>query len=72
MMTRRGSPSPAPEDRSPLHASLANDDKNTTPAVPMAPKDTWNFALLVVLCKGQAYLVEPFSLTVWSVYLTFH
>ncbi|KAK3808374.1 MAG: acetyl-coenzyme A transporter 1 [Benniella sp.] len=49
MMTRRGSPSPAPEDRSPLHASLANDDKNTAPAAPMAPKDTWNFALLVVL-----------------------
>ncbi|KAG0294852.1 hypothetical protein BGZ96_000341 [Linnemannia gamsii] len=51
MMTRRGSPSPSPEDRSELHASLATDEKETaaTLATPMSVKDTWNFALLVVL-----------------------
>ncbi|KAK3817183.1 MAG: acetyl-coenzyme A transporter 1-domain-containing protein [Linnemannia gamsii] len=51
MMTRRGSPSPSPEDRSELHASLAMDEKETAsiPATPMSAKDSWNFALLVVL-----------------------
>ncbi|KAF9918684.1 hypothetical protein FBU30_011327 [Linnemannia zychae] len=51
MMTRRGSPSPSPEERSELHASLAMDEKEATaaPLMPMSAKDTWNFALLVVL-----------------------
>ncbi|KAF8944894.1 hypothetical protein BGZ47_003547 [Haplosporangium gracile] len=51
MLTRRGSPSPSPEDRSELHASLTMDEKEiaAAPATPMSVKDTWNFALLVVL-----------------------
>jgi hypothetical protein len=58
MLTRRGSPSPSPEDRSELHASLAMDEKEVaaTPAAPMSAKDTWNFALLVVLCKSILFL----------------
>ncbi|KAG0309741.1 hypothetical protein BGZ98_008877 [Dissophora globulifera] len=49
MLTRRGSPSPSPEDRSPLHASLAMDEKEAAVQTPMSVKDSWNFALLVVL-----------------------
>ncbi|KAG9066039.1 hypothetical protein KI688_001258 [Linnemannia hyalina] len=51
MLTRRGSPSPSPEERSELHTSLAMEEKESaaTPATPMSAKDTWNFALLVVL-----------------------
>src|ERR1700743_3202127 len=48
MMTRRGSPSPAPEDRSELHSSLQDDSK---PSSSISSQDTWNFVLLVVLCK---------------------
>ncbi|KAI1319286.1 hypothetical protein EDD11_004423 [Mortierella claussenii] len=49
MLTRRGSPSPAPEDRTPLHASLAMDEKEASVHTHMSVKDSWNFALLVVL-----------------------
>ncbi|KAG0332663.1 hypothetical protein BG004_001155 [Podila humilis] len=49
MMTRRGSPSPSPEDRSELHSSL-NDEKGSISSPPSMPsQDTWNFLLLVVL-----------------------
>ncbi|KAF8981850.1 hypothetical protein BGZ46_002196 [Entomortierella lignicola] len=48
MLTRRGSPSPAPEDRTPQQASLAMDEKEAIATV-MSSKDRWNFALLVVL-----------------------
>ncbi|KAG0212046.1 hypothetical protein BGX28_006944 [Mortierella sp. GBA30] len=48
MLTRRGSPSPTPEERSELHASLVLDEKEAV-AAPMSSKDCWNFALLVVL-----------------------
>ncbi|KAG0056530.1 hypothetical protein BGZ83_004553 [Gryganskiella cystojenkinii] len=49
MLTRRGSPSPSPEDRSELHSSLAIDEKDTQTPTPMSAKDSWNFLLLVVL-----------------------
>ncbi|KAG0006453.1 hypothetical protein BGZ65_007859 [Modicella reniformis] len=67
MMTRRGSPSPAPEDRTPLHASLVNEDKDSV-TTPMTPRDTRNFALLVVLYLlqgvpvGLAFGSVPFLL----------
>ncbi|GJJ77903.1 MFS transporter, PAT family, solute carrier family 33 (acetyl-CoA transportor), member 1 [Entomortierella parvispora] len=48
MLTRRGSPSPSPEDRSELHTSLAMDEKETV-SQSMTSKDSWNFLLLVVL-----------------------
>ncbi|KAF9344144.1 hypothetical protein BGX26_004736 [Mortierella sp. AD094] len=48
MLTRRGSPSPSPEDRTPQHASLAMDEKEGA-GTAMSTKDSWNFALLVVL-----------------------
>ncbi|KAF9196461.1 hypothetical protein BGZ50_000081 [Haplosporangium sp. Z 11] len=50
MMTRRGSPSPTPGDQSELHASLALEEKDTASTeTSMSPKDSWNFALLIVL-----------------------
>ncbi|KAF8938671.1 acetyl-coenzyme A transporter 1-domain-containing protein [Dissophora ornata] len=51
MLTRRGSPPPTPEERSPLHTSFSMDDKEAvlTPPIPISVKDSWNFALLVVL-----------------------
>ncbi|KAG0352646.1 hypothetical protein BGZ54_002651 [Gamsiella multidivaricata] len=49
MLTRRGSPSPTPENRTPLHALLAPDEKEPEIRTPMSVKDSWNFALLVVL-----------------------
>jgi len=52
MLTRRGSPSPSPEDRSELHTSLAMDEKEVVSSS-MTSKDSWNFLLLVVLCKGM-------------------
>ncbi|KAF9173897.1 hypothetical protein BGX21_000019 [Mortierella sp. AD011] len=48
MLTRRGSPSPSPENRTPQHASLTTDEKDGT-GTAMSTKDSWNFALLVVL-----------------------
>ncbi|KAF9103606.1 hypothetical protein BGX27_010500 [Mortierella sp. AM989] len=60
MMTRRGSPSPAPEDRSPLHASLAMEGKEATTTT-MSSKDSWNFALLGVPV-GLAFGSIPFLL----------
>ncbi|KAF9436260.1 hypothetical protein BGZ76_004465 [Entomortierella beljakovae] len=49
MMTRRGSPSPTREDRSPQHAILSMDEKELKSGTAMSSKDSWNFALLVVL-----------------------
>ncbi|KAG0025805.1 hypothetical protein BGZ82_009824 [Podila clonocystis] len=46
MMTRRGSPSPSPEDRSELHSSLHGEKSSSSS---MSSQDTWNFVLLVVL-----------------------